>query len=125
MAEQSPIDGLRVLVVEDEALVGLDLEHMLSNLGCSVIREYHPGIEVRSLKGAGAVDVAVLDINLGNATSYPIADALMKQGTPFIFVTGYNAVDARYRHAPLIEEPFDAEELVAAIQQAMQNARRD
>jgi CheY-like chemotaxis protein len=112
------LGGLRVLVVEDEALVGLDVEQMLGELGCEVVRWSNASIDVAGL-AALSVDAAVLDVALADETSYPLAELLTQLGVPFIFATGYDSVDDRFRLVPLIEKPFDREDLATALSRAL------
>jgi AmiR/NasT family two-component response regulator len=71
MAKKSPFDGLRVLVVEDEALVSLDLEQTLLALGCQIIRLQTLGVDLTTLFSGAPVDVAVLDVDIAGKPSYP------------------------------------------------------
>ena len=101
--------GRRVLLVEDESLVAMLAEDMLLDLGCEV------AIAMRFDKALGyarseAFDLAVLDVNLGDARSYPIADVLFERGTPFLFATGYGAqgLDVAYQGVPVLQKPYQA-----------------
>ena len=84
----------RILVVEDESLIGMDLVMMLEDWG---YRASGPHASVNgSLKAIDEFDpeIAILDINLGgDETSLPVAEALQSRGTPFIFLTGYTRLD--------------------------------
>lgn len=63
---------------------------------------------------ASNFDVAVVDINLRDQATYPVADELMRREIPFVFTTGYSAeaLPARFRDAPRREKPYDTRELV-------------
>jgi DNA-binding response OmpR family regulator len=79
----------KVLIVEDEPIVGLALEDMLESLGWVVI-----GVAARVQQGLNMIQTtapafAILDVNLHGEQSYPIADALADRGVPYIFATGY------------------------------------
>jgi CheY-like chemotaxis protein len=114
MAAWTSLEGLRVLVIEDEALIGLDLEQMLEDLGCDVVRRSDASIDADALASL-AVNAAVLDVALANGNSYPVADLLAELGIPFIFATGYESVDDRFHLVPLIQKPFGREELADAL----------
>jgi len=118
---QSPkLEGLRVLVVEDEAPIALQLEDMLSELGCGVIGPAsRVGQALRLIEGQ-EVDAAVLDLNIAGELVYPVADALAERGLPHIFVTGYgaDALTEPYRNRPVLEKPF----LRRALREAMLNS---
>src|SRR5690606_30693083 len=79
----------RVLVVEDEPLVAMDIAMVLSEAGCEVIGPAASLDEARSLIAAGAVDAALLDANLGGYPVDDLAAELKHNSTPFAFLTGY------------------------------------
>jgi CheY-like chemotaxis protein len=118
MAESSSegLKGRCLLVVEDEYLVAADLSASLEALGVKVIGPAASVKEALSLIGnsGGQLDGAVLDINLRNERVYPVADALMARGIPFVFTTGYDAVaiPIAYICAPRCEKPIDKTQLV-------------
>ena len=109
---------MRVLVVEDDALIALDITRQLTNAGFQVVG---PAVSVtRALKliGEHGCDIAVLDVNLGDReTSEPIAQELRTRATPFIVLSGY----ARDEHAPafagapILSKPASPSELIAAL----------
>jgi CheY-like chemotaxis protein len=115
------LDGLRLLVVEDEALVAILIEDALLDLGCVVVGPAGSVAQALALLDRETVDGAVLDVNLGaDERSYAIAEALGARGIPFIFVTGYGeeGVDPRYAAVEVLQKPFDPRSLersVAAI----------
>jgi DNA-binding response OmpR family regulator len=117
MPPEDPLQGLRVLVVEDEALVAMLIEQYLIEFGCVVacsVRSISNGLE--SL-GESRVGAAVLDVNVGGESVSPIAQALEEREIPFIFASGYGArgVDPRWTNRPVLEKPFAAQELRAAL----------
>jgi CheY-like chemotaxis protein len=107
--------GRRVLVAEDEAVVGMLLHDMLTLLGARTIGP--AGSVGRALAlleaEAASLDGAILDIRLGSEDVYPVADRLKALKLPFIFLTGYGvpAVPRRYADAPVLEKPFDLSHL--------------
>lgn len=102
------LTGLRVLVVEDEVLVAMLLEDMLSDFGCSVVGPAPTIAEALPLATEADIDVAVLDLNLGGQPVYPVADALRARGLPYVFASGYGAgnLDEAHRDAPMLQKPF-------------------
>lgn len=111
--------GIRVLVVEDEALVSMLLEDFLADLGCTVV-----AVAATLAKGldlvrdpALAVDGATLDVNLGGEKVFPIADLLRDRGIPFVFATGYgrNGLPPRFADCSVIPKPFGIEPLKATL----------
>ncbi|HLH51718.1 MAG TPA: response regulator [Roseiarcus sp.] len=109
-----------MLLVEDEALVAMMMQDVLEDLGCTV---FGPHRTIASAVGAAkeeTVDLALLDINLGDELVYPAAEILASRGVGFVFLTGYDNehVDPRFRHAPVLQKPFDREALQRALTEA-------
>lgn len=112
-----PLEGRRVLLVEDEVIVALGIEDMLQALGCTVVG---PAYSVAAGEGFAAseeLDAAVLDINLGGAVSEPIAQALARRGIPFCFSTGYgaSAVPAQFADRALLRKPYTSRDLAEVL----------
>ncbi len=81
--------GKRVLVVEDELLIALLVEDMLSNEGCIVVGPFARMREALAAANTESCDVALLDVNIAGEMVFPVAHALEARGVPFLFVTGY------------------------------------
>jgi DNA-binding response OmpR family regulator len=97
----------RVLVVEDEALIALDIETALKSGGCEVLGPVGTLAEAARLAADTTLDAAVLDINLGNEKVFSVADALAERGVPFVFLTGYETdiLPKRHHDRPSITKP--------------------
>ena len=111
------LQGLRVLVVEDEFLVSMDIQLMLGRLGCAVVGACGElGTALRAAE-TQKIDVALLDINIRGQPVTPVADALAARAVPFVFCTGYrrDQLTARYPTAPRVMKPFQIAELDAAL----------
>ena len=109
------LTGRKVLVVEDDYLVGADLAGMLERAGAEVIG---PATSIReALDALGALpDVATLDVQLGAETSFPIADELAKRGIPFIFATGTaEKIPSAYRSRLLCQKPLSDRIILKAL----------
>ena len=108
---------LRILIVEDEMLVAMNIEDMLLDLGHEVAGLASRLEPALSLAREAAFDLAVLDVNLAGKASFPVAAALAKRGIPFLFATGYGAqgITEEFRQAPVLQKPFRARELDAAL----------
>ena len=89
MNDNSTLNGLKVLVVEDEMLVSMLVEDMLSDLGCTVVGPAAELEEAMSLAQNAEIDLALLDVNLGGRPIFPVADTLKARGVPFAFASGY------------------------------------
>jgi DNA-binding response OmpR family regulator len=113
---------LRVLVVEDDAFVGLEVKDTLGALGCQVLGPFGTVASAMATLDANRFDAAVLDINLGRELSFPIADALTSIRVPFLFLTAYdrNTLPAAYRDSPLVSKPFLPKLLVAELTRVVQ-----
>jgi CheY-like chemotaxis protein len=113
----------RVLVVEDEVIVGMLLEDMLGELGCEVAAISTHLDEALQLARTIDIDFAVLDINLDGRQSFPVADVLATRGVPFLFATGYGAkiLKPPYSGTPTLQKPFqlgDLQRMVAMLTSA-------
>lgn len=111
------LEGLKVLVVEDEFLVAMLIEEMLESAGCVVIGPIPRVPEALDAVDHDACDAAVLDINLAGERIDPVADALSKRNVPFMFVTGYGAtgLPGNYIDRPHICKPFKMAELLRTV----------
>jgi CheY-like chemotaxis protein len=114
------LTGRRVLVVEDEVLVGMLIEEMLLDLGYEIAALSTHLDEALTLARTAAFDIALLDINLNGRQSFPVADVVRARGLPFLFATGYGGriVPEPYRDAPILQKPFSREDLRAALAKA-------
>jgi len=103
----------RVLVVEDEVIVGMLVEDMLQELGYEVAALSTHLEQAIELARSSNIDFAMLDLNLNGKLSYPVADALRLRGLPFIFATGYGAkvLVPPYAGTPTLQKPFNLDDL--------------
>lgn len=114
---ESSVATRRVLVVEDEMMIAMMLADMLEDLGHQVVGPVARLDKALDLAQRETIDVAVLDVNVHGQEIYPVADALIKRGIPFMLATGYGAKGVReqYRSWPILQKPFQQENLRAAI----------
>ncbi|WP_128253684.1 response regulator [Falsirhodobacter deserti] len=107
----------RVLVVEDELLVAMLIEDYLSDLGYHVIGPAMKLDRAMDLAGMADLDFAVLDINLGQKLSFPVADILRSRNIPFIFATGgmRDTPAEHYPDAIVLPKPFNLADLERAL----------
>jgi CheY-like chemotaxis protein len=119
--EGKTVAGKRVLVVEDEMMIRMLLEGMLTDLGHTVAAEAGGIEEAVALAKKGAFDVAVLDVNLNGHPVTPVAEILLERGVPFIFASGYGqrGVPEAYRAIPTLQKPFQTDALAQAIETAV------
>jgi two-component system, response regulator PdtaR len=120
----SPVAGKRCLVLDDEFLIALDIQQILEHAGAAQVDCVASASEAMKLLGSTAqFDVAILDIKLSEAdgTSLGVAAALASKNTPFILLTGMRTDDVharRFPDVPVVEKPYDAATLLAAIARA-------
>jgi ActR/RegA family two-component response regulator len=115
--KSSQLASKRVLVVEDDYLVAMDIARALERAGAEVIGPA-PGVEAAlDVLQRTVPDGAILDINLGGEMAFPVADALAALGVPFIFATGYDAqvIPVRFTHVKRCEKPMASEQICAAL----------
>jgi DNA-binding response OmpR family regulator len=84
---------LRVLLVEDEALVAMLIEDVLSEAGYQLVGAAPSLSAARAALERHGADMAILDVNLGGEPIFPFARALAEREIPFLFVTGYGEAD--------------------------------
>jgi CheY-like chemotaxis protein len=111
------LSGRRVLVVEDEMMILMIVEDMLAELGCESVTGAATVDQALALIDTQVFDAAMLDMNLNGSKSDDVADALAARGVPFVFSTGYSALDVRggYRDRPVLKKPFPYNELVETL----------
>ncbi len=99
---------LRVLVVEDEALVAMFVEDMMTDIGHEVGAVVSRMAEALDAASTGTFDFAIIDVNLDGKPSYPIAELLKERGIPFAFATGYgaNGLNPKFAGTPVLSKPF-------------------
>ena len=107
----------RFLVVEDEYLIALLIEEYLADLEHQVVAVAVTLGDALEQAHEGAFDAALLDLQLGGASSYPVADILSRRGIPFAFVTGRaeGDVPAAYGTVPMLCKPFRFADFMAII----------
>jgi CheY-like chemotaxis protein len=113
-----PIRGNRMLVVEDQLIIALDLEMLLLEQGAEEVKVFGTAAEALKSIARSRPDAAVLDVNLGHSTSFPVAQELMRLGVPFIFATGYgNEIEfpVELRSVPLVGKPYCAQMIRDAL----------
>jgi DNA-binding NtrC family response regulator len=110
------IAGLRLLILEDEPILGLDLEDIIAEAGGTSI--YAERVEeALDVIAAEALDAAILDVNVHGRTSYPVADVLERLGLPFIFATGYGDAlhPETFARVPTVIKPYALADLERAL----------
>lgn len=121
------LDGMHVLVMEDEFLIAMDVEQLCREHGATAVTI------VRQIEDLGEnpfegepFHVAVLDLMLGGVPTTDFASTLSERGIPFVFATGHTDVEARFGTGPDIEvvaKPYGGPDLIAALGRAIERRR--
>lgn len=110
----SRFDGRRILIVEDEVIIGMMATDMLEDLGATVLG---PALNVSqgvSLAETAEADAALVDINLDGTRSDPVVEVLTRRGIPVIFTTGYGRSGEEDQRM-VLEKPYTADSLARAL----------
>lgn len=116
-ARESDLEGLRVLVVEDAALVAEDLAGWLRSAGASVIGPFFTLHEAKAAAG-GEIDLALLDIDVDGEPIWNLASDLRARGTPFVLTTGFSPDTERppeFANSLVVNKPYQTGHLHAAL----------
>jgi len=120
-----PLQGTRVLVAEDDAILAFDLGIMLQKAGANILGPALTLAHTLSLAETAPMSAAVLDISLRDEEVFPAALALKARGVGIVFYTGYAAVDRLRREWPeaqVLTKPTPSRLLIQAVCRAMQPA---
>lgn len=115
----SASSGNRVLLVEDEMILMLELDQVLSEAGFEVVGPAARVSKALDLIDSKPIDAAIVDVNLGGEKSYPIADALMARQVPFFFLTGYDSLEEGYQSIPRLQKPIHPGQLKEMLDTVM------
>ena len=118
MPDTAPLPPLRALVLEDEALIQMDLEGLLTDAGY-LVRSTSTRAAALALLDTEAFDVAILDIGLPDGDSGAVASAFVARNIPFIFSTGSDAVPEGFEDVPLVEKPYRDGALLDAVKSVL------
>jgi CheY-like chemotaxis protein len=120
LASETEFAGLKILIAEDEYLISLMLQQMLEDLGCSVVGVAENLPAALSLASSSTADLAILDVNLGGQSIYPVADMLAAKRVPIIFATGYGSqgLSEGYRRHTILAKPYDVDAVRSCLLRA-------
>lgn len=107
-----------VLIVEDDTIIAIDFEVTVMELGVQNVRTALHAADALAMIAERAPDFALLDVGLGDDTSFEVADRLDALRIPYAFVTGYRAdvaLASRFAGRPVLSKPCLREELEAAL----------
>ena len=114
----SVLRAKRILVVEDEPMVALDIRACLVETGCEVLGPAGTATEAKDIIEHASFDAALLDLNLEGSPSEELAHALTRKNIPFAFITGYrrDALPPAFRECIMLPKPFDHDHLIAVAE---------
>lgn len=119
--QHTPQHAPRIMIVEDEALVALMVEDLLTDFGCEISGSFGAVEDALAyLKDATtarpALDGAVLDVNIGGTMVFPVAERLRAAGIPFVFATGYGALPREgFEEITVLNKPIEPRLLEDAV----------
>jgi CheY-like chemotaxis protein len=110
----------RILIVEDEPLVAIDIASVLENFGYQIVGPAGTAAAALSLLASEGCDAAILDIRLGQETSQDVALELAQGGIPFVILSGYSPKEANFpSEAAALAKPFQPQKLLAELQRCL------
>ena len=115
----------RVLLVEDESLVAMDIEDAVRELGHDVLGPISELHEAVAAAADESLCCAILDINIRGGPSYPVADMLLGRGVPVLLLSGYfeGTLPERLHGVTLLNKPFTSVQLTTEIQNLCERVR--
>ena len=122
MMTSSALRDLRILVVEDEFLIAMNLVDALENAGSFVLGPVASVAKaISKIESEAYIDAAVVDVNLGGLLAFPVADMLVARKIPFIFTSGYedNVLKTRYSQVKNCLKPYHFRAMEEALVEAM------
>ena len=119
------LDGISVLLVEDEALVAIDVKSILEMAGGRVVGPAFSLSQGFNCAERSRIDCAVLDVNLHNESVFKLADVLVDRGIPVVFLSAHSldAAPPHHRRRCLVRKPFNTFSLIQAIRIAVAGNR--
>ncbi|CAN5140139.1 response regulator [soil metagenome] len=116
-----------ILIVEDEAMIGMMLEDFLDALGYQLHGLAASVEDARDFANAGGFDAAILDCNLRGEKVWPVAEILAERGIPFIFATGGSADDVPTSFAgrPTLAKPFTLGSVERVLERLLADAANE
>ena len=118
MADGTGLEGLRILIAEDNLFAAMELEQTLVTLGCEPVGPVGRLDQAMSLALEEDLDGALLDVDLQGQLVFAVAEELERRRIPMIFASGYGTDDvfpAAFVHHPRLSKPFGEEDVRRAL----------
>lgn len=112
------LDGLRVLLLEDEPLIAMDVEQLCLDNGAAEVITVRALEEIDPQAAVSSVDVAIVDLMLGGVSTLDFARRLQQAGKPFVFASGHSDADEIHVSFPeiaFVAKPYAGADLVNAV----------
>lgn len=122
---KAPLDGLRILLLEDEFLIAMDVEQTCLDAGASNVTIVRSVKEAASLEEPWSFDAAIVDIMLAGESTLDFALGLYDRKVPFVFASGYadlSGLDDRFAEVEIVGKPYGGDDLVNGILSAIRRA---
>ena len=119
------LQGQKILIVEDNALIAMSLEDILRDAGAEVIGPVATLEEAERTAAQALMTVAVLDIMLEAEEVWPVARILAARGIPFIFSSGHfeqETLPAEWAGRKILPKPARAQDIVKSLKHAIDQA---
>lgn len=119
------LEGKKILIVEDEVILALDLRFAMEDLGADVIGPCHRLSRALEIADAAPIDGAILDVDLAGEAVFPLADHLRRRRVPFVFHTGrHNPAELAhlYGDVTICKKPSTPERVVQELVATMERA---
>ena len=109
------LEGLKILLLEDEFLIAMDVEQLCLDHGAASV---HAARSLDDLEDTLDFDAAIVDLLLGGISTFDFADRLKDAGKPFVFASGYSddaEVGKRFPGVTMVGKPYAGHDLIAAV----------
>jgi DNA-binding response OmpR family regulator len=119
--ERQPLQDIRILLLEDDALISIDTEDMLRSLGAARVLVAHTIEEAEAILAKESVDAAVLDLLIGSGSCEDFAGRLVARPLPIVFASGLGegVLPEPLRAVPTVAKPYSSQALGAALSRAL------
>jgi CheY-like chemotaxis protein len=120
----SALQGMTILIVEDEPIVAMLIEDMLAELGAEALGPATCLSGALDMAVNATFNAAIVDLNLNGERTGPVAQVLRERGLPFVVATGYGSDGgAGVSDAPMLQKPYRMEQMEVALNKAITAAR--